>query len=192
MIPPEESVPARGGAVDPRPDPDAPTVHDVVMGRHGPDGAPRAADRRLERSSTVLLRIGATLVSVFVMLPVAGLAAILLYAQSYQRWPLGGGDMTVEFRLQLLSVTLLLVGAVVACAVVLWRSLRRGSIALALVGLGGLACIYIGVRGIIEATVHDITITGLSCGLVATGVVLVLGASLGMAARVRAAHLRPG
>jgi len=116
----------------------------------------------------------------------------LLYAQTYATWPLGGGDMTVEFRLQLLSVTLLLVGSVVSCAVVLRRSLRRGWFALAVVGIGGLACISIGVKGIIEATGVDGLITALSWGVAATGVVLLLGASLGMAARVQAAHPHPG
>jgi len=171
---------------------DPPTVHDAPIGRPGPDCARRTLDGDLERSSTVTLKIGAALVALFVMLPVAGLAAMLLYAQTYATWPLGGGDMTVEFRLQLLSVTLLLVGSVVSCAVVLRRSLRRGWFALAVVGIGGLACISIGVKGIIEATGVDGLITALSWGVAATGVVLLLGASLGMAARVQAAHPHPG
>jgi hypothetical protein len=81
---------------------------------------------------------------------------------------------------------------VVACAVVLRRSLRRDRFALAVVGIGGVACIYIGVKGIIEATGIDGLITVLSWGVVATGVVLVLGASLGMATRVQATHPHPG
>ena len=75
---------------------------------------------------------------------------------------------------------------------VLRRSLRRGWIALALVVIGGLACIYIGVRGIIEATGIDGLITALSWGVAVTAVVLVLGASLGMAARVQASRHGPG
>jgi hypothetical protein len=178
--------------LDHLPHSDPPTVHDAPIGQPGPDGVQRVPDRRLERSGTVMLRIGAAMVATFVMLPVAGLAAMLLYAQTYPRWPLGGGDMTVEFRLQLLSVTLLLIGLVVACAVVLRRSLRRDWFALAVVGIGGLACITVGVRGIIEATGIDSLITALSWGVVATGVVLVLGAFLGVAARVQASHPHPG
>jgi hypothetical protein len=51
-----------------------------------------------------------------------------------------------------LSVALLAIGFVVACAVALRRSLRRDWVALVLVGLGGMACTYAGARGIIEAT----------------------------------------
>ena len=192
MLTPQEPLPTRGGPLDHLPLFDPPTVHDAPIGQPGPDGAQRAPDRRLERSGTVMLKIGAALVAMFVMLPVAGLAAMLLYAQTLATWPLGGGDMTVEFRLQLLSVTLLLVGLVVACAVVLRRSLRRDWFALAVVGIGGLACICSGVRGIVEATGIDINITVLSWGVVATGVVLILGASLGMATRVQAAQPHRG
>ena len=56
------------------------------------------------------------------------------------------------------------------------------------VGFGGLACIYAGVRGIIEATGIDDLVAVLSWGVATTGLLLVLGASLGLVARVRARH----
>jgi hypothetical protein len=164
---------------------DPPTVHDAPTGRPSPDRTPSAADRRLERSSRVVLKAGAAMSTVFVLLPGVGLAAVMVFLASLQTWHGGEGDVTVEDRLTFLSVALLAMGFVVACAVALRRSLRRGWIALASVCLGGLACIYAGVRGIIEATGIDSLITGLSWGVAATGVVLLLGASLGMAVRLR-------
>jgi hypothetical protein len=145
-------------------------------------------DGLVERSSQVVLRIGAVLATIFVLLPGVGLAVVMVFLASLQTWHGGEGDVTVEDRLTFLSVALLATGFVVACAVVLRRSLRRGWIALALVGLGGIACLYAGIRGIIEATGIDSVITGLSWGVAGTGVVLVLGASLCMATNLRATH----
>jgi hypothetical protein len=168
-----------------------PTVSDVPRGQPRPVLTQHPVDRRLERSSTVVLRIGVALSVVFVLLPGVGFAAVMVLLASLETWHGGEADMTVESRVQLLSVALLAIGFVVACAVALRRSLRRGWIALALVAIGGLACIYIGVRGIIEATGIDGLITALSWGVAVTGVVLVLGASLGMTARVQASRNGP-
>lgn len=170
--------------MDQRPHVDPPVVRDAPTGRPRLDGTP-SADRRLERSSRIVLKAGAAMATLFVLLPGVGLAAVMVFLASLQTWHGGEGDVTVEDRLTFLSVALLAIGFVVACAVVLRRSLRRGWIALALVGLGGMACIYTGARGIIEATGIDSLIMSLSWGVAATGVVLLLGASLGMAARLR-------
>ncbi len=169
------------------PDVNPPTARDAPTGRLGPGGQRRAADGRLERFSRVMLQLGAALVAIIVVIPGLGVAALLLYVASMET--VVSHPMTLEDRLLVLSVALLVVGVVVACAVVLRRSLRRGWIALAIVGIGGLACIYSGVRGIIEATGIDGTITALSWGVAATGVVLVSGASLGMLSRTLATDL---
>jgi uncharacterized membrane protein YjjB (DUF3815 family) len=127
-------------------------VRDAPTGRPSPDGTPGAADRRLERSSRVALKAGAAMAAFFVLLPGVGLAAVMVFLASLQTWHGGEGDVTVEDRLTFLSVALLAMGFVVACVVVLRRGPRKGWIALVLVGLGGMACIYAGARGIIEAT----------------------------------------
>jgi hypothetical protein len=171
--------------MDQLPNVDPPTAHDAPTGRPDQDWTPSAADRRLERASGVTLKVGAAMSTLFVLLPGVGLAAVMLFLASLQTWHGGEGDVSNEDRLMFLSVALLATGFVVACAAVLRQSLRRGSIALTLVGLGGLACIYAGARGIIEATGIDGVITALSWGVGATGVVLVVGASLGMAVRLR-------
>lgn len=171
--------------MDQLPQVDPPTVHDAPTGRPSPDWTPSAADRRLERASGVVLKVGAAMSTLFVLLPGVGLAAVMVFLASLQTWHGGEGVVTNEDRRVFLSVALLAIGLVVACAVVLRRSLRRGWIALALVGVGGLACIYTGARGLVEATGIDDVITALSLGVGATGVVLVLGASLGMAVRLR-------
>ena len=173
--------------MDQLPQVDPPTVHDAPTGRPSPDWTPSVADRRLERASGVVLKVGAAMSTLFVLLPGIGLAAVMVFLASLQTWHGGEGDVSNEDRQMFLSVALLATGFVVACAVVLRQSLRRGWIALALLGLGGLACIYTGARGIIEATGIDDVITALSWGVGATGVVLVLGASLGMAVRLRGA-----
>lgn len=168
------------------------TGGDVPLGQPSPDLAQRSGDHRLERSSTVALRIGVALSVLFVLLPMVGFAAAMVFLASLDTWHGGEGDMTIEDRLSFLAAALLAVGLVVACAVALRRSLRRGWVALVVVAIGGLACLYIGVRGIIEATGIDGLITALSWGVAATGVVLVIGASLGMAARVQASRHGPG
>ena len=168
------------------------TGRDVPPEHPSPDLRQHPGDRLLERSSAVMLRVGVALSAMFVLLPGIGVAAVMVLLASLETWHGGEADMTIEGRLQLLSVALLATGFVVACAVALRRSLRRGWIALAVVAIGGLACLYIGVRGIIEATGIDGLITALSWGVAATGVVLVLGASLGMTARVQASRHRPG
>jgi hypothetical protein len=167
-------------------------VGDAPTGQPSPDAVRHQDDRLLERSSAVVLKVGLVLAAIFVILPGIGFAAVMVLLASLETWHGGEADMTIESRLLLLSVALLAIGFVVACAVALRRSLRRGWIALAVVAMGGLACIYIGVKGIIEATGVDGLITALSWGVAATGVVLVLGASLGMAARVQASRHRPG
>jgi hypothetical protein len=173
------------------PDVEPPTAHDAPTGLMGPDGQRRAADGRLERYSRVMLQLGAALVAIIVVLPGLGAAALLLYVASMET--VVSHPMAPEDRLLVLSVAALVVGFVVACAVVLRRSLRRGWFALAIVGIGGLACIYSGVRGIIEATGVDGTITALSWAVASTGAVLVSGASLGMASRMRTIdHPAPG
>jgi hypothetical protein len=171
--------------MDQLPKVDSPTVHDAPTGRPGADWTPSAADLRLDRASQLVLKVGVAMSTVFVLLPGVGLAAVMVFLASLQTWHGGEGEVAVEDRQLLLSVALLATGFVVACAVLLRRSLRRGWIALALVGLGGLACIYTGARGIIEATGIDNVITALSWCVGATGVVLVLGASLGTAVRLR-------
>jgi hypothetical protein len=172
--------------MDQLPDIDPLVVSDVPLGRPVPDGTRSAVDRRLERLSRMMLRVGAGLVAVLVFVPTLGVAALLVYAATMTT--VAEYRVTDEIRLQFLSVALLAVGFVVACAVALRRSLRRGLIALTAVAVGGLACMYGGVRGIGEATNDQLI--ALSWVAAATGFVLVLGASLGMAARVRASHYR--
>jgi hypothetical protein len=142
-------------------------------------------DARLVRASSVVLGIGIALAAVFVILPGMGVAAVMVFLASLDTWHGGEGVVTIEDRLLFLSVALFAIGLVVACALLLRRSLRRGWIALVLVGLGGLACIGIGIRGILAATGIDAIITTLSWGVAVTGVALLLGASLGIAVRVR-------
>ena len=162
-----------------------PTVPGDPVGRPSPGMTQRAAGRRLDGYSRLILQVGAVMSAIFVFVPLVGLAAVMVFLASLETWHGGEGPMTDEVRLTFLSVALLSIGFVVACAVALRRSLRRGWIALVVVGIGGLACIYIGVRGIIAATGVDSLITALSWGVGATGVVLVFGASLGLAARIR-------
>jgi hypothetical protein len=162
-----------------------PTPHDAPTGRLGPDSTRSAADRLLERSSRLLLKVGGALVAILAFIPALGLAALLVYAATMTT--VAGYRVTDEVRLQFLSVAVLVVSFVVACAAALRRSLRRGWIALTVVAVGGLACIYIGVRGIVEATEGQLS--ALSWGVAATGVVLVFGASLGMVSRIRATDL---
>lgn len=138
------------------------TVGDVPRGQPNPDVTQHPVERLVERSSSVVSRIGVALSAMFVLLPLVGFAAVRLMLASLETWHGGEGDITVEFRVQLLSVALLAIGFVFACAEVLRRSFSRGWIALAVVALGGLACIYIGVRGIIKATGIDGLITALS------------------------------
>jgi hypothetical protein len=175
-----------------RPRLDPPTGPGTPIGPPGSIGTRIVADRRLERSSRVVLQIGAALAAVFVLLPGVGLAAVMVLLASLETWHGGEGRLAVEDRLMFLSAALLASAFVVACALVLRRGLRRGPIALAVVGLGGLALVAIGVRGIVEATGIDSLITALSWGVAVTGVVLTLGAALGIASRVQAAHPRPG
>ncbi len=170
------------------PDIDPPVVSDVPLGRPVPDGTRSAVDRRLERFSRLMLKVGAGLVAVLVFVPTLGLAALLVYAATMTT--VAEYRVTDESRLQFLSVALLAVVFVGACAVALRRSLRRGWIALTAVAVGGLACIYGGVRGIGEATNDQVI--ALSWGAAAAGVALLLGAALGMAARVRVSLHRPG
>jgi hypothetical protein len=108
---------------------DPPTVRDAPTGRPSPDCSPSAADRRLERSSRVVLKAGAAMATVFVLRPGVGLAAVMVFLASLQTWHGGEGDVTVEDRLTFLAVALLAIGFVVACAVALRRSLRRDWIA---------------------------------------------------------------
>ena len=140
---------------------------------------------QLERSSKAALKIGGAFAAVFVLLPgiVLALLMLLLAAQD----TLIGHQVVLEVRLQLLSVALLAALVVIVFAAALRSSLRLGSLALLAVGLGGSACTYAGMRGLREATGVDDLITALSCGVAATGIMLLLGASLGIVARVRPA-----
>jgi hypothetical protein len=162
-----------------------PTVPGAPVGRPSPDMPHGATERRLDRDSRLILQVGVVMSAIFVFVPLVGLAAVLVFLASLETWHGGEGPMTDEVRLTFLSVALLSIGVVVACAVALRHGLRGGWIALVFVGIGGLACIYIGVRGIIAATGVDNLITALSWGVGGTGVVLVLGASLGLTATLR-------
>jgi hypothetical protein len=122
---------------------------------------------------------------VFVLVPLVGLALVLLFLASLQTWHGDEGVMTDAERIRFGSMAVLVIGFVVACVVALRRSLRGSRPALALVATGGLACIYAGVRGIVEATGIDLLITALSWGVGVTGVVLTLGASLGLVVRAQ-------
>lgn len=171
----------------------AASVDDAMSERPGPEG-PRAANHpRWERSSAILLRIGAALTAAFVLVPLVGLALVLLFLASLQTWHGGEGAMTDADRIWLGAMALLVMGFAVACVVALRAGLRGSRPALALVAMGGLACIYAGIRGIVEATGIDLLITALSWGVGVTGVVLTLGASLGLVVRAHPrARRRPG
>jgi hypothetical protein len=165
-----------------------PTFGRSPIGRPGPVGMRIAADDRLERSSQLMLKIGAALAAVFVLLPFVGVAAVMVLLASLDTWHGGEARLTFDDRLGFLMMAVVVVGIVNACAVALRRSLRCDWIALAVVGLGGLTCVCIGVYGIGRATGIDSLITALSWGVATTGVVLVLGASLAVAARARGAR----
>ena len=182
MLAPHTPTSINGGPTHRRSHPDPASAH----------GGHAEGDGRLERSSTVLLKIGAALSAVFVMLPAVGFAAVMVILASQSSWHGGEGVLTTESRLGFVAVGGLAIGFAVACALLLRRSLRQGWIALLLVGMGGLACCYIGVRGIVEATGVDSLITALSWGVAATGATLVLGALLGMASRVQGTRPQRG
>ena len=157
--------------------PDAPTT------APSPAGAPTMADNGLERASRILLKVGAVFVGALVLIPGVGLALLLLYMAS--RETLIEHQVTTEDRVLLLSLAAMVVGAAAACEGAVLRSLRQGWLALVVVGLGGITCMYICLRGIIAATGVDDSLVALSVAVGATGVVLVLGAALGIAGRLR-------
>lgn len=139
---------------------------------------------RLERLSTLALKLGAVLAGMFVLLPALSLAGVALLVAAWGSWHGGEGELAQGDLLLLLAVALGSVGLAVGVATLLWRSLRKGVPALALVGVGGLACIAVGLIGIGRATGVDSSITLLSWAEVATGVLLAAGAALGVGARV--------
>lgn len=148
-------------------------THASRLQTRGQDGVDRAAD--------LVLRLGVVLSVPFVLLPGVGLTVVMLF--------LAGGDtlighpMAPEDRDLLLRVALVAVVFEVAFMTALWRSLRRGWVALAAVGLYGLAGILVGIRGIRDATGPDLMMT-LAAGVVVTGFVLATGAALGMVSRI--------
>jgi hypothetical protein len=169
--------PHHDGAADP--------VTPAIAGRLPVMAASPGRVPLLERSSTRLLKIGAGLSAIFVVVPAIGLAVAMVVLAVWGTWHDGEGAMTIDAQLTFLAVAVLAVAFATACVALLRRSLRRGWIALALVGIGGLACIVAGLEGIAAATGTDNLITALSWGVGTTGIVLTLGSALGMVSRAR-------
>jgi hypothetical protein len=140
------------------------------------DGVDRAAD--------LMLRLGVVLSVPFVLLPGVGLVAVMLFLACGDT--LIGHPMAPEDRDLLLRVAVVAVVFEVAFMTALRRSLRRGPVALAAIGLCGVAGILVGIRGIRDATSADLMMT-LAAGVVVTGFVLAMGALLGMVSRTRTA-----
>jgi hypothetical protein len=166
-------------------------AHDAPPGRSNPAGTRGSADRRLEHASRILLQVGAVLAALLVLLPALGVAALLLYAASLDMWHGIEHQVTAGDRVGLLSLAAMVAAVAAVCEGVVLRSIRQGWVALVMVVLGGIACLYICLRGLIQATGKDDTIVTLSVAVGAMGVVLALGAGLGMAGRLRGDRPRP-